>query len=364
MNRDENPYRPPALLSNDTPVSSSGRDLVARGRILYLGIVLFALFVLLAEILLTLAMGDKPNGVRVGLTLGLSFAGWRGHGWAIVLLVVGFALGALIGLLATWHLAALSSPGAMMLLLGVSVAYAGIAWALIRSESLHAFFKYQSRRRRRTPGEMLPEPAAVCGQASEEPAGSVDLVTVATFGHRAMADVCHIALNQAGIPAYLADDNVIGGVSGSPGPWASCPSTQPRQGQPQRASDSWQWMGLTGPALSAWSGRCSSSLGEEFFKETHSLAPEFGKEFSKELELRVRLPGEGVFLAFLGSVFSLGRDCFFPWGGSVSSSETLPGEGLFWRMTNRLFVLSLRPPPFETVSRSLLRSMLFNAAGT
>jgi hypothetical protein len=41
----------------------------------------------------------------------------------------------------------------------------------------------------------------------------MDVVTVATFDHRAMADVCHVALSQAGIRAFLADDNIIGGFN-------------------------------------------------------------------------------------------------------------------------------------------------------
>ena len=107
MNRDENPNRPPALLSNDTPVSPSGRDLVARGRLLYFGIVLFVLFI---EIPLTLTMGSEPNSELIALSLALFIAGWRGHGWAIALLGVGFVFGVLIGLIDTFEVASISGP--------------------------------------------------------------------------------------------------------------------------------------------------------------------------------------------------------------------------------------------------------------
>jgi hypothetical protein len=167
----------------------------------------------LVEIPLTLAMGIEPDSVRIALSLALFIAAWRGHGWAIVLLVVGFVMGALFGLIGMIQVASISRPIPMLVLLVMTAAYAGIVLAFIRSEALDAFFKHQSHRRRRTPGEPPPVPEPMRGPASEEPTNSEDLVTIATFDHRAMADVCRVALAQAGISVFVADDNVIGGFN-------------------------------------------------------------------------------------------------------------------------------------------------------
>lgn len=210
MNQEGNPYQSPAPLSTKT-ASLPERNLVARGRFIYLGIVLF---LLATNIGLVLAMGGEPDGLRLGLSLGLFYAGWRGHGWAIILLVIGFALGTLFCLVDTLHSISIGSPEMFLLGLGLTAACAVIVWMFLRSKSLDAFFKHQVRRRRDIPGEMLPEPEPFeAVTTSEEPSGSLDLVTIATFNHRAIADVCRVAIAQAGIPVFVADDNVIGGYN-------------------------------------------------------------------------------------------------------------------------------------------------------
>lgn len=212
MNQEENPYRSPTMVWSNESAARRDRDLVARGRILYLGIVLFYLLV---DIGLVLAVGgEEPDGVRIGLGLAVFYAGWRGHGWAIALLFVGFALGTLFGLIAVFESVSYNVAWPLWLGLGVTTVYAVITWAFIRSKSLNAFFKHQSRRRRETPDAALPEPDPLEAAATPEaPDGAMDLVTIATFDYRTIADVCRAAITQAGIPVFLADDNVIGGYN-------------------------------------------------------------------------------------------------------------------------------------------------------
>lgn len=140
-----NPYQSPASETEAVGAPASPDNLVDRGRMAYLGIVAFLLFIL---VVLPPVFGAELPLVRLALTGGLLFAVWRGHGWAITLLALQLGLGILIaGLVELPAAIVTGSTVAIAVLLSLGAAYAAIVVAMVRSQSLNAFFKHQEQQR-------------------------------------------------------------------------------------------------------------------------------------------------------------------------------------------------------------------------
>jgi Fe-S cluster assembly iron-binding protein IscA len=145
MNDEQSPNPSPSP-APAAPAAPRSRDLlVRRGRLIYLGIIIFSLSL---EFGLPFLLRREPSPIRGALTVGLLFAGWRGHGWAITLLALCLGLGVLLAVLVVFQALIAGLPLAAVAMLAIALAYAGIGLALIYSESLNGFFKYQEQQRR------------------------------------------------------------------------------------------------------------------------------------------------------------------------------------------------------------------------
>jgi len=176
--------------------------LVRRGRMIYLGIILF---VILAEVGMSFFLNEEPSPIRLGLAVGLFAAAWYGFDWAILLLAFGFATGVLVAISATVLALMAGAELAFFLSLTVGVAYAAIVVALIRSRSLNAFFKFQSQlRRAEAPGQGEDSAGVdpVLGDADR-------LVTIATYNLPDIAQAEMLLLEQEGVCAFLTDANLV-----------------------------------------------------------------------------------------------------------------------------------------------------------
>jgi len=136
MRRADNPHRSPGsqhLAPQGTWEADQQRGLVARGRIMFLGIVIL---VASWELGSAIAAAAEPSVIRLVLIVGLLYATWRGGAWAVLLAV--FVL--VVAAVDRFVLAATKGDP---LELGLGIAMAGIAACLVFSKSLEAFFRHQ-----------------------------------------------------------------------------------------------------------------------------------------------------------------------------------------------------------------------------
>ncbi len=203
MSQQDNPYRAPDTGTAAADKSVSNDELIRRGRLIFFGIVSF---LILSNIILPLAMGYDLKVHRLVVIGFLLFVTWRGYGWGRVVL----------GLFIAWFVPflALSTVGFLMLadslLTSVNLMILGgeifLLFALFLSKSLKAYCKRKSSTAVNI--SVREDPLDL----PENPTGK-ELFTVATFDHRAMADVCRVAIEQEGIAVFIADDHLVGGVN-------------------------------------------------------------------------------------------------------------------------------------------------------
>jgi Fe-S cluster assembly iron-binding protein IscA len=145
MDQDQNPYQAPEADSVSSEKERPSEELVRKGQQVYLAIAFF----LLATELGTLSLiGGDASPARLVILLGLLMAGWRGHGWAVTLLGLGFAIGILVGGAGVIQAIGSGVPIAIGLTLLFTLVYISILLALLYSPGLKAFFRFQENQRR------------------------------------------------------------------------------------------------------------------------------------------------------------------------------------------------------------------------